>query len=276
MAAEATTSCTNCASPLVDVYCAKCGEKQPSHHDLTVGHFAHELVHELVHLDSKLFRTLRDLVTKPGKLTAEYFAGRKKRSIAPIRLFLTLFAITFIAYSAFKPVAVYSLEGLMSLDKTHQFDDLLHKAAAKRHISYEKLSSEIEHRWQKNMSLLSMVSIVALALLLKLLYIRHRRYLTEHLVFSTHYICFTYLVSLASWPIYYAIGMQESPGRRVMMVVTFLISSVYLFVALRRVYGQGGAKTLVKSIVVWAGTLVTGMLLMTLSLLAAIFQILGV
>jgi hypothetical protein len=273
---DAARSCTNCSSPLVEVYCARCGEKQPDHHDRTLGHFVHEAVHELVHLDSKLFRTLHHLVLKPGLLTAEYFAGRKKRYVAPLRLFLTLFAVTFIAYSSVKAVAIYSLDGLMALDQTHAMQTAFEKAAAKRHIPVGEMESGIEHRWQKNMSLVSMLSIVSLALLLKLLYLRHRRYLTEHLVFSTHYMCFTYVMSLLIWPIYLAVGMRPSLATRVMTAVLFVISCVYLYIALHTVYGQGGAKTLVKSVAVWIGTFLTSMLLMIGSLLAAIFQVLGV
>lgn len=265
-------ACTNCGNALVDVYCARCGEKQPSHHDLTVGHFLHEAVHELVHLDSKLFRTLHELLLKPGQLTAEYFAGRKKRYIAPIRLFLTLFAISFIAYSAFKPVAVYSLEGLMAMDPKNQLKPKLELAAAKRHISYEQLSTRIEVRWQKNMSLISMVSILSLAVLLKLLYFR--RYFTEHLVFSTHYMCFAYMMSLLWWPIYLVVGMRQSTTNYGLMVVSTVISCVYIYFALSRVYGQGGGITLVKSIVVWAGTAVTSMVLLTASLVAALITVL--
>ena len=62
--------CTNCGYAIVDVYCARCGEKQPNHHDLTIGHFTHEVAHELLHVDSKLFRTMRDLVARPGALTS--------------------------------------------------------------------------------------------------------------------------------------------------------------------------------------------------------------
>jgi hypothetical protein len=265
-------ACTNCGNDLADVYCARCGEKQPSHHDLTLGHFLHEAVHELVHLDSKLFRTLYELMLKPGRLTAEYFAGRKKRYIAPIRLFLTLFAITFIAYSAFKPVAIYSLEGLMRMDAKNQLKPKLEQAAAKRHISYEQLSTRIEVRWQKNMSLVSMVSILSLAVLLKLLYFR--RYFTEHLVFSTHYMCFAYMMSLLLWPVYLVIGMKQGPTNYVLTVISIVVSCVYIYVALSRVYGQGGGITLLKSIAVWAGTFVTSMVLMAGSLVAAVLTVL--
>jgi hypothetical protein len=69
------TACTNCGAVLADNYCASCGERQPGHHDLSVGHFVHDVVHEFVHLDSKLFRTLRLLVARPGFLTEEYLQG---------------------------------------------------------------------------------------------------------------------------------------------------------------------------------------------------------
>ena len=272
MSEAAANSCTNCSSPLVDVFCARCGEKQPNQHDLTVGHFAHDVVHELIHLDSKLFRTLKELMVKPGQLTAEYFAGRKKRYIAPIRLFLTLFAVTFIAYSAFKPVAIYSLEGLMGIDPKNQLQPRLERAAAKRGVTYEQLSTRIEVRWQKNMSLVSMLSIVSVAVLLKLLYLR--RFFTEHLVFGTHYMCFNYMMSLLLWPIYLVIGMRQGTSNYVLTVITALVSWVYIYLALRRVYGQGGGITLLKTIVVWAGTFVTSLVLMAGSLVVALLMVL--
>lgn len=267
-------ACTNCGHTLVDVYCARCGEKQPDHHDLTVGHFLHELFHELFHLDSKLFRTLRDLMMRPGELTAAYFEGRKKRYIAPLRMFLTLFALQFIAYSAYKPVAIYSLDGLMSVDPKQSLQKPLEQAAAKRNIPLGELKTRIEHRWQKNMSLMSMLSILSIALALKLLYLRHRRHLTEHLVFATHYMCFTYVLSLLLWPVYVMLGIKQNLVNQVIVVVMFVVACFYIYHALRRVYGQSGPKTLVKSVAVWATTFGTSMLLMMGSMVAAILQVL--
>ncbi|MGZ5443311.1 MAG: DUF3667 domain-containing protein [Thermoanaerobaculia bacterium] len=226
------------------------------------------------HLDSKLFRTLRDLVMRPGELTAEYFAGRKKRYIAPLRLFLTLFALQFLAYSAYKPVAIYSLETLMRIDQSDKLEKALARAATKRNIPYPQLVERIEHRWQKNMSLMSLLSIVSLALMLKLLYLRHRRFLAEHLVFAAHFMCFTYLMSIALWPVYVAVGVQQSASNYVITAVSSAISIFYLYLALRRVYGQRGGIAVVKGAAAWATTFVTAMVLMTGSLVAALVQVL--
>ncbi|HUR83427.1 MAG TPA: DUF3667 domain-containing protein [Thermoanaerobaculia bacterium] len=269
-----TKACTNCGHPVVEVYCAKCGEKQPDHHDLTFGHFAHEAAHELLHVDSKVLRTMRDLVTRPGSLTAEYFAGRKKRYIPPLRLFLTLFAVVFLIYTAVKPVAIYSMDGLMSADPRGQLKSMLRISAAKHHIPYEEVKENIEHRWQKNMSTASLLGILPLALILKLLY--RRRYFAEALVFSTHYICFSFTMSLALLPVYFVIGIRQSRGNVTLMVITSAISLTYMYLALHRVYGQRGGVAFVKAVVAWATSFGTSMVLMAGSLLVAIFTVLGV
>ena len=183
-----------------------------------------------------------------------------------------LFAVTFLAYSSFKSVAIYSMDGLMNTDPRGQLKSVLQMAATKRHIPYEELKSNIEHRWQKNMSLISLLGILPVALMLKMLYVR--RYFAEHLVFSTHYLCFTYTLSLLLWPVYLWLGIRQSAGNVALMVVVSLISWTYIYFALHRVYGQRGAIVFGKAIGVWAAAFVTSMVLMAGSLIAALVTVL--
>jgi hypothetical protein len=82
----------------------------------------------------------------------------------------------------------------------------------------------------------------AMALLLKLLYIRSRRYLVEHLIFSFHYHAFAFLVfSLVFAWLYFLDGTLTY-----LISLAFLGVLVYLFMAMRRVYQQGIFKTWVK------------------------------
>ncbi len=261
-------ACTNCGAANVEVYCAHCGEKQPGHHDLTVGHFAHDVVHELVHLDSKLFRTLRDLIRRPGLLTVEYFAGKKKRSISPLRLFLTLFALQFLAFTVYKPVAVFSVSTLSKFDQRGAFLRLIERRAEKHHLTVEQYSERVDHRFQKNVSLLQLINLLGLALVLKLFYLR--RHLAEHLVFGAHYLSFEYLISLLLWPINLIIGFRPGPQRTILILVTITISLIYLYLALRRFHQESRGKTVVKTALVRFGQYLVSMLIIGGSLLAAI------
>lgn len=81
----------------------------------------------------------------------------------------------------------------------------------------------------------------ALALLLKLLYIRRRRYLVEHLIFSFHYHAFAFLLFSLFFAWQYFID-----GSIVWLNLAFPGVLLYMFLAMRQVYHQGWLKTLVK------------------------------
>src|SRR5438067_724007 len=233
------TPCTNCGGLSAD-YCVRCGERQPGHHDLSVGHFAHEVVHEFVHVDSKLFRTLRDIIAKPGFLTEEYFAGRKSRYIAPLRLFLTLFALQFLAFTFYQPAAVYTIASMKKFDNAGALTKLINRRAVKLHVTSEELERRIDERWHRNYSLLQLMNIVGLAIVLKVLY--RKRYFAEHLVFAAHFLAFSYIVSLViDWPIYAFAGFQPGPLQKTVWAVTIGIQPVYRFIAQRRVYSNARA-----------------------------------
>jgi hypothetical protein len=262
--------CTNCGGPSSD-YCVRCGERQPGHHDLSVGHFAHEVVHEFVHLDSKLFRTLRDIVIKPGFVTEEYFAGRKSRYIAPLRLFLTLFALQFLAFTFYQPAAMYTVASMKKFDKAGALTRLIDKRAAKLHLTREETEQRIDERWHKNYSLLQLMNIAGVAVVLKVL---HRKsYFAEHLVFAAHFLAFSYIVALVvDWPVYAISGFHPGPVQRIVAAVTIGILLLYLFIAQRRFYSGGGAPTAIKTVLLWIGRWAAMVVLMGGSLFTAMLM----
>lgn len=93
----------------------------------------------------------------------------------------------------------------------------------------------------------------ALALLLKLLYIRRRRYFVEHLVFSFHYHAFAFVVfsiaffffgsdMLAAFQSEKGVNWGVHPAHSIALALVL----IYLFVAMKRVYQQGFIKTFLK------------------------------
>ncbi len=94
----APASCASCGQPVAGRYCTACGEEVLDAQKLTVGHFVtHSLVPELVNLDGRVWRTLRYLLFRPGFLSLEYAAGRRRRYVKPLRVLLV--AIIVYAFS---------------------------------------------------------------------------------------------------------------------------------------------------------------------------------
>ena len=57
-------------------------------------HFLFEqLPHEFLHVDGKLPRTIRLLLTQPGALAKNYVAGRRRPFVGPLRLYIVLFLL---------------------------------------------------------------------------------------------------------------------------------------------------------------------------------------
>jgi hypothetical protein len=71
-------------------------------HVLSRKEVAGDVTHSLLHLDSRVWRTVRLLVRKPGELTREFIAGRHQQYIPPFRLYLAI-SILFFALTALLP-----------------------------------------------------------------------------------------------------------------------------------------------------------------------------
>lgn len=80
--------CLNCSASLPDdaVYCPYCGQKDKDTR-VSFWKIVREALLAMFNLDSALLRTLPNLFI-PGKLTQEFFRGRQKRYMNPVRLFL--------------------------------------------------------------------------------------------------------------------------------------------------------------------------------------------
>jgi hypothetical protein len=90
-----TLVCANCHAPLSGAYCAACGQRNEPHIH-TVAHFAGEAFESISHADSRLWRTLWYLITRPGFLSREFFEGRRVQYLPPFRLYLVISVLFFV------------------------------------------------------------------------------------------------------------------------------------------------------------------------------------
>ena len=81
--------CRNCGAAASGTYCPNCGQ-ETSLALPTVRAMLREAAGRYVAFDGRMWRTFFALLFRPGFLTREYFAGRRRRYIRPARLFLVL------------------------------------------------------------------------------------------------------------------------------------------------------------------------------------------
>ncbi|WP_426339181.1 DUF3667 domain-containing protein [Pseudoduganella sp. S-14] len=92
-----SAACANCGTPVTANYCGNCGQK--GHLHKSVLHLGEELIHGLLHFDTKGWRTLPLLVARPGQLTRRYIDGQRTRFVSPLALFLFMMFFMFFVFS---------------------------------------------------------------------------------------------------------------------------------------------------------------------------------
>ena len=246
-------SCYNCGEALVGKFCHHCGQEDlPLHPSL--GQLASELLGEFFSFDSRLLRTLRPLLTRPGALTRDYLAGRRIRFVSPLKTYLIAALIFFgllsllpktsvAVYRSSKPVALPAggkTRVAFTLPEHYPFlDRELQAASARAKANPQAFADAV----LTNLPRVFFLLLPAFALLLYLFYRQGWHYL-DHLVFVLHYHAFVFL-SLT------ALLVLDRPWvpsviARVLGLLLWLGLFVYLPLALRRVYGGSWPRTLLK------------------------------
>ncbi len=93
-------TCLNCSTPLTDKYCSHCGQRDlPARQDL--GDLLINFISSFYSFESKFFKTFQYLLFRPGKIVAEYNAGKRESFYHPARMYVFLSFIFFLLMSIF-------------------------------------------------------------------------------------------------------------------------------------------------------------------------------
>jgi len=111
-------------------------------------------------------------------------------------------------------------------------------------------AEKLEYTFFHNLPYLLFVSLPLFALFLKLLYIRHKKlYYADHGIFCIYHYIFTFMLLLL---VYLFIKISEwvhVEFIRTIGLLLFLSGGLYLYLSMKRFYGQGHGKTIVKFLV---------------------------
>ncbi len=243
-------NCVSCGVPLAGKFCHNCGEKAFDPHDHSFRHFAEQLLHAITHLDGKFLQSLKHLFFKPGALTSEHLAGRKKLFTNP----LALFVITNMIYFLVQPLGNVNtfnsnlrMQTAGSMLPASWARGLVEQKIAARQTefdAYEKLYNAKSEQLAKSLIILQ---IPMLAALVNLLYVTRRRFFFDHLIFTTHFYGFMLWVNIA---LTFGVFLYRKLGGNVynLEVPLLVLTGIYFIASARKVYCQSWPLTLIKGI----------------------------
>lgn len=86
--------CLNCGKIVTDKYCPNCGQENTVSRKSFSYLFTH-FVEDFTHYDNAFWKTIKYLLFRPSRLTREYLEGKRKRYVAPVKLYIFISFITF-------------------------------------------------------------------------------------------------------------------------------------------------------------------------------------
>jgi len=264
-------SCPNCGHGNIEQFCAKCGQNNKDFNK-PIKEVAKDFF-DTFNFDKRIINTLVPFFFKPGFLTKEYFRGHRKRYVSPMRLYLFISFLFFMLMSIDSSddgklmsestkttdslkLGIIQVDTLKNIKKAYvsvdfgNQSDTTHNSferTLKDVFSKEKLSkiskTEFKGKYQQYFSYLMFFLMPFFALLLKMLYIRRKKYYAHHLIFSINLHSFAFGLFSLLIVIDYILGDQISEYFLNMLFVL----PVYMIVGMRRFYNQSYFKTILKA-----------------------------
>lgn len=223
------TGCKNCETPFEGLYCPTCGQKDVDL-ERPLRELLAEIIKEAFDVDGRAWRTVKTLFLRPGLLTSEFLAGKRRVYTPPLRLYL------FISVSFFVLMAWVAGQGLLLEQGQSPGTDADMQA---------RFMSDVLPR-------LMFVLLPVFALLLKVFF--SRRLYFDHLIFSVHLHSATYVMLGLMLPLE---RVSASSWLALMVQVTLLVYfMIYLTIALRRVYETTWTGATVRAVAILFGYMI--------------------
>ena len=266
----ANTNCNNCNASLGDLpgkYCPNCAQEtnlEPLHLGEYVGEFAGHYLAP----GGKLAKTVWRLLSRPGQLTLDYREGRRNQYVRPLRLVLIVVVLTVLFGKFLETVgpsevaekaASRQAEVARAVREKTLANPPKHPLAARTAEEIAALSmpgkDEIAAyhlklwKFQEALRLYTILLIAPIvALIFKWLFWNRQLRYGDFLVFTLHLSCAYILVSqLILLPSIFALdNMKLLLGYA---IVGLLAITVYLFLALQRLYGGRPENTIARTVV---------------------------
>jgi hypothetical protein len=110
-------TCLNCGHQVEERFCTHCGQENTEPKQVFHYLFTH-FIEDFTHYDGQFWKTIKNLLFRPGKLTAIYLEGKRQLYVPPVKLYIFISFITFFMFSLF-PLMDFDSDHKQNIIKVH-------------------------------------------------------------------------------------------------------------------------------------------------------------
>ena len=181
--------CFNCGAPIQGAFCHECGQRVRDNLDRSLKRLLGEFFGNVFFFDNRFFLSVWYLIRFPGRMTVEFLAGKRKKFISPVTLYLFFNLVFFIV----NPLTDYSVS-LYDQMNTQPYSPLIKEWAAQKikekgrtpqtyRMTYQNASDNISKS-------IMILNIPIIALFVYLIAFKRRPFYFDSLIFGFNFFSF--------------------------------------------------------------------------------------
>ena len=244
----ATHTCKSCQNVFSGNFCNQCGEKILTAKERSFKTITNNILQTITFADSRLIRTLWQVIINPGTLSHDFVNGKRVNHISPTALFfvLNLFYFFFPFIQLFNASMNTQLLSPFSIF----YKSIIAHKIVNLNLTLESFALMYNLKTASLAKLMVMVFVVVSSLPLNLLYWKKNRYFADHITYAVELASFNLFVNAIALTIImklFGLGMYLSEA-----VLTTIFISTNLYFVLRSsktFYHELGWRLIVKSII---------------------------
>ncbi|MEZ4793339.1 MAG: DUF3667 domain-containing protein [Gelidibacter sp.] len=225
----AINTCKNCNQLLQDKYCHYCGEKIVEDDDFSIKTILQQTVDGVTNVDSKVIKSFKYLLFKPGRLTKLYVEGVRKPYMKPIQMFLIANVLFFFILPKADILRIPSKWYFTTELRLNALKDM----SVKSGIPEQELIQLYDAKSVTYSKAAVFIIIPFVALLFALINFRKQFQFGKHVIFAIHYFAFFLLFCVLFMFIPFVDG-----NPLVIQTSIVTINFIYLFFAIKTFYNE--------------------------------------
>ena len=222
--------CPNCSAKMAGRYCYDCGQKDIGER-LNSKILLSNAFEALTEMDSKIWRTLRELTLRPGQVALNYVAGERARYINPIKYFITILTVY---------LTILVVSGGLEAEIKESIN-ISPDAMVDEQSMPVMIARALEGILRKYRNLVTFLAIPIFAVFLRWQFWRSRRNYAETLSFVCFLSAHVHLLAIPITLLQWWAGVFDQGPRGLLMAAFFLFGSKVF-------YNMGWIKTILATL----------------------------
>ncbi len=247
---EKMNVCKNCDTEFIGHYCPQCGQSV-SDLDRPFRVLLFDIMANMWAFDTRVFKTIKSLLFKPGEMAADYAEGKRARYMPPFRLYIFVSIIFFLLLNITTTRQLGKEGNLMTIsDKdTATVNNSLIDITSNKNMTDEDsnilktINQNKDYYISRFFSILSWSLFILMpfyAFLLWVLFRKKQKYFLAHFIFAINQHTFLFLIFLIIISVNLIFPVKQVSPESWLI----LIFPVYVVVGSRRLYKSGWRSTI--------------------------------